>query len=60
MYFFQVEPLKLGQRVVVMATDAAEQATGFCHCHGNKFNFHAQALNINIVRTRPALLLKCN
>lgn len=30
-----------GKRTVVMGTDAADQAMGFCHCHGNKFNYHA-------------------
>lgn len=46
-----------GKQVVVIATDAAEQATGFCHCHGNKSNFHAEVPNINNVRTCPAALL---
>lgn len=30
-----------GKRAVVMGTDAQKHATGFCHCHGNKFNYHA-------------------
>lgn len=29
------------KRAVVMGTDAKKQAMGFCHCHGNKFNYHS-------------------
>lgn len=30
-----------GKHAVVMGTNAEKQSMRFCHCHGNKFNYHA-------------------
>lgn len=49
-----------GKRTVVMGTDAADQAVGFCHCHGNKFNYHAFIPRLDGARACLAILFICS
>lgn len=49
-----------GKRTVVMGTDAADQAMGFCHCHGNKFNYHAFIPRTDGARVYLAILFICS
>lgn len=49
-----------GKCTVVMGTDAADQAMGFCHCHGNKFNDHAFIPRTDGARACLAVLFICS